>query len=319
MRRHATSHVSVAIAMTVLIGGCALGTPIGKLPVKTGPVSLATKLKKVDSMTKTFSLARNDGLAQASGSLSKNSGLIKALASLQSLAASLAGAGNSSMTSIRASQAQAISAQAQDATVRATYALAATLTQNGSTLVYDDVTKEVTGLTSPDVDLSFAFKNDGATRSWTATILRSRDGTTGSFYVQLTGTWAPQPTPATELGRETYSRKSYAPANGNGAMPCPQDDSAITQTPYGHAPNGGSRAIASLNGNTSGSAERPPPRRPERPRRQPPPPARPLCRPERPLGLMAQREPPASRLPCQPPRQPPRRATRPTPTAFPSA
>jgi hypothetical protein len=110
MRRSPSSHLSVAIAISVLVGGCALGTPVARLPTKTGPVSLAFKLKKVDALTKTFSLAQNEGLSQAATALSKNTGLLTALASLQSLATSLAGTGMRTLPSIRASQAYRIDA-----------------------------------------------------------------------------------------------------------------------------------------------------------------------------------------------------------------
>jgi len=140
-------------------------------------VSYQTKVKKVAAMTKTFSLAGNQGLGQVA-------------LSLKDLAAALQTAFASGSA---VSTSQGVAAVTSTG-LRATYMLSGVSQQGNAQLTYDDATKELTGVKSPDAELAFKFVNKGRTRSWEVTIVRSKDGTTGTFSVEVTGGWTSQPT-----------------------------------------------------------------------------------------------------------------------------
>lgn len=177
----------VALAISLALSGCALplsGFPGSKALTPGSTVTMQTRVAKVQTMTRTFSVAKNPGLSKAATSF-------KELATaLQSAFASSSGAlsrkpGNYSVedavTSVRA------------AGMKATYKLTGMAEQGDARLIYDDATGEVTAIEGQNARVSFKFVNNGATRSWEAVIEKSPDGTTGKFSVEVTGGWRANP------------------------------------------------------------------------------------------------------------------------------
>jgi hypothetical protein len=137
-------------------------------------VVYTTQESKVKIMTSAFSLSSNAGLKKAMQSFGQLS------ASLAALSRGTAGGSH---------QVQDVFAALRTVGARAGYSLAGTSQQGDATLVYDDETRELTGIRGKDLALAFTFKNEGASRAWSCTIVKSPDGTTGTFSVQATGAW----------------------------------------------------------------------------------------------------------------------------------
>ncbi|MDB5101933.1 MAG: hypothetical protein JWM80_6354 [Cyanobacteria bacterium RYN_339] len=169
MRPTLHPRVPAALLTALAVCGCALGQ--APTAPKAGPVSYQTKVQKVNAMTKTFSLSKNVGLGQVASSL-KDLTL-----SLQSAFIQGPSQGVQAITSTG---------------LRASYELAGISEQGNATLTFDDKTKELTGVKSPDAELAFKFLNKGRTRSWEITIVRCKDGTTGTLTVEVTGGWTSQ-------------------------------------------------------------------------------------------------------------------------------
>jgi hypothetical protein len=179
----------VALATTLALSGCILplsgfpGSPV-KAVTPGSTVTMQTRVAKVQTMTRTFSVAKNPGLSKAATSF-------KELATaLQSAFASSSGAlsrkpGNYSVedavTSVRA------------AGMKATYQVTGMAEQGDARLIYDDATGEVTAIEGQNARVSFKFVNNGATRTWAAVIEKSPDGTTGKFQVEVSGGWRANP------------------------------------------------------------------------------------------------------------------------------
>lgn len=174
--------VSLLVALAVVAGGCTPQLASRPMPKRTGPIEKAVSkpiaysdsTSKVKVMTQAFSASQNEGLKKATVSLSK---LTQSLSSAFRFGA---GASASPEAMLRALKVEGM---------RAAYEVAGVYEQGGATFTYDDETHELTGIRSAEAEVAFAFDDQGATRSFTATILRSPDGSTGSLKTTITGTW----------------------------------------------------------------------------------------------------------------------------------
>lgn len=174
--------ISIAVATALILTGCALPGASG------GKLTMQTKVTKVQSMTKTFSI-------------SKNAGLNKAALSVKELATALRGAFAIGATAVAPNAAGLIGSRARAhdldtalsglraAGMRATYQVSGVADHGGAKLIYDDQTGEVTAIEAPNASVTFDFKVDGNRRTWDAVIVESPDGTTGRFHIEVTGTW----------------------------------------------------------------------------------------------------------------------------------
>jgi hypothetical protein len=133
-------------------------------------------------MTRTFSLSKNAGLNKATQSFQQLAGVMQS--------ALLASALTSSS---RRPSAQATVSRLRAAGMRAAYKVSGVADMGGARLVYDDKTGEVSAIEAPNAKVTFDFVNHGATRSWDALIVKSPDGTTGRFHVEVTGGWKAMP------------------------------------------------------------------------------------------------------------------------------
>ncbi len=189
MRRFLAARLPAALATAIAITGCMLGSPASTGPGKEGRLTYQAKVKKVTTLTRSLSLENNDGLKRASESI-------------QRLVEALSGIARSSATSVPTSevavaryQLRRAAGEFADAGSQATFELAGIEKMGEATIVYDDVTKEVTGVITPTAEVAFKFVNNGRRRSWQAEILKSPDGTTGTIFVEVEGGWTAQPTP----------------------------------------------------------------------------------------------------------------------------
>lgn len=187
MRRFMHPRLPASLATAILVAGCVVQGPPTTVPPggggKKGPVSYEGKVKKVDALTRAISLEKNDGIKRASESIQK---LIQALAGVM--------AGPQAMPASAARyQLNRTLYELGDASARATYDLAGMERMGNATLVYDDDTKELTGIVADNAEITFKFVNNGRRRSWEATIVRSPDKTTGTFFVEVEGGWTSQP------------------------------------------------------------------------------------------------------------------------------
>jgi hypothetical protein len=191
----------VALAAALAVSGCMLPLPgLSGSPVKAvtpgSTVTMQTRVAKVQTMTRTFSVAKNPGLNKAAASFKElATALQSAFASSSGVSARRAGAYSveEAVDSVRA------------AGMKATYRVTGMADHGDAKLIYDDATGEVTAIEGKDARVTFKFVNNGATRTWEAVIEKSPDGTTGKFQVEVTGGWRANPmfSPPTPQPRPT--------------------------------------------------------------------------------------------------------------------
>jgi hypothetical protein len=129
-------------------------------PNAGGPVAYQLKVQKVSTMTRTFSLSQNQALGKVAESL-------RALtAAFQSAFA---------------------------ANPKAGYALLGLVQAGQNQITFDDASKEISGIVGPDANVAFKSTRNDRTRTLDATVLGSKDGTTGSVFLELTGDWITLP------------------------------------------------------------------------------------------------------------------------------
>jgi hypothetical protein len=178
-----------ALAASLALSGCILplsglpGSPV-KAVTPGSTVTMQARVAKVQTMTRTFSVAKNPGLS-------------KAATSFKELATALQSAFSSSSGAM-ARRASAYSVEeavtsVRSAGMKATYQVTGMADHGDAKLIYDDATGEVTAIEGKDARVTFKLVNNGATRTWEAVIEKSPDGTTGKFQVEVTGGWRANP------------------------------------------------------------------------------------------------------------------------------
>lgn len=173
------SRMPVAVATALALSGCFLNAP----GATGGKVAMQTKVAKVQVMTRTFSLTKNQGLSKATESFKQ---LASALQSAFSATAMPATSPKrycveDAFTAVRA------------AGMRATYKVSGVADFGDAKLIYDDATGEVTAIQGPNAKITFTFTKNGNQHAWDAVIEKSPDGTTGKFHIEVTGTWREMP------------------------------------------------------------------------------------------------------------------------------
>ncbi|MFN3431946.1 MAG: hypothetical protein ACK46X_18600, partial [Candidatus Sericytochromatia bacterium] len=197
----------VAVATALILTGCALpGSSGGKVP-------LQTKVVKVQAMTKTFSVSTNPGLNKAAMSVKELATALRGAFAVGAGALAPTGAASVDMT--------AALGGARAAGMRAAYELSGVANQGDAVLTYDDETGEVTAIEGKNAKITFAFKNDGKRRTWDAVIVKSPDGTTGRFHIEVTGTWRPNALIALMGGMPVAPRRDLPPAGADAERALP--------------------------------------------------------------------------------------------------
>lgn len=225
--------MTITLACAVIATGCQIvvpaqppktGTPPVVKPVTSGggvaaiesklragvktPIAYTSRDEKVEVMAKAFTVSENSGLGTAATSFKKLATSLQNAFMARSAAMSAGGApGMGAMVSqLRAESSAAV------------YAIAglAESQQGDATFIYDEDTRELVAIKGPNAEIQFKFVNGGNKRSWEATIVKSPDGTTGTFSIEVdSSAWKaynfPTATPPMKCGPYT-PRPRYTPS-----------------------------------------------------------------------------------------------------------
>jgi hypothetical protein len=149
-------HLALPLTLALLAAGCAASPPMAKL----GVVPYQAKVQQVQAMTRTFSLTANQPLGQVAKSLGDLGQVLQRAFALGGLFGA-----------------------------KAPYVLAGL---DDVRLGVDDQTHELTSVGTAEAELAFKWSKADAARHVEVSILRAKDGTTGTLGLDLTGSWVPQ-------------------------------------------------------------------------------------------------------------------------------
>lgn len=174
-------------------------------------IKYETREQKVAVMTQAFSTSKNEGLVKAGESFSA---LGRSLAGLQGLVTGTRTATKAGPLVKETPGAAALYVSSNKNSYRL---LASQEFREGDTVItYDEQTKELTSIRSPDTELKCEFTNQGNQRTWTAELIKSPDGTSGALAVEVySETWKPYELPqprAPWVCEPASPRPSKAPA-----------------------------------------------------------------------------------------------------------
>ncbi|HEY9721834.1 MAG TPA: hypothetical protein V6D47_07455, partial [Oscillatoriaceae cyanobacterium] len=194
------------------------------------PVTRVQKIQQVKDLTQVFSLSKNTGLSTATSSFED---LAQALSSAFSGLAPLASLGGTMHVQSLDEALDTLRSAGLDGP----YHVAGVTTQGATQITYDD-SGQVTSVVGPNAELDISVASDGDTRTLTATIVRSPDGTTGAFTLSVTGNWHAKPTLYRPLQESDASSTAEATATPtpdatDNPTPTPTLDIRPTPTPDG--------------------------------------------------------------------------------------
>lgn len=181
---------SLHLLMPLLLVGCQAAPAIQAQPaahLAVAPVSLATRVAKVDTLTKSLSLAGDASVTPVAAVDLKTPALATAVTTLAPVTGSIAQTLLLSLTSLLGAGTIAKFLPG------ASYQLFGVSEDKGLQFGYDDDTHELTSVTGTDARVEMTFKNDGKARTWDAVMGATHDGTTGECRIQAAGDWIPQP------------------------------------------------------------------------------------------------------------------------------
>lgn len=185
-------HPILTLTVALAAAGCAASPPMAKL----GVVPYQAKVQQVQAMTRTFSLSANQPLSQVASSLRDLGQVLQRAFALGGLFGA-----------------------------KAPYALAGL---DDLRLDVDEQTHALTSVGNADAELAFKWGKDAATRRVEVSILRAKDGTTGTLGLELKGSWVPQTLAAAAFPGLVDAKAAPAFQVFGGELPMALEDVTLT-------------------------------------------------------------------------------------------